>query len=512
MLTFNARLKHLVVGLAVVGLTSCNSDSKRVVNKTKASAPATTNEAPIPLPQDPPVEGPVEGPITDPGTDDVIVDPGTGGNGGYIVGPGGEEYTRDQLEGERSGYIVSRSEFYDHRQVVDAALQNLLNDPRSIILEDDPDGAVEIEEREALRRVAINWQIQRLTMDLEILEVERKIAEVDSFLSDDIYSAEEWDTLIAETKLKLEALETLSAFINDEDKRETGEKTLVALNDELDALKSSDHVTQDDIATLESEIAQLKLDIAALEELLASEETTLLSQLEELTAKSSLTSAEQDVYNKLLEWKVQNDKQPSDEQALATAELDLSNKGSEKDAYDAETAVVEGNISYRENAIVETNALIAQKEAEQNELFSKPSRTAEEDARIATLDQEILSLENLIDFHQSEIAEKTTELSERQANRPDFESQIALLEATVEVAKATLATTVEAKNTLASEIDTLNDTLSQSYASELETAKTSLENKEADLETAKADYQTYLADVEMLEIMIDAYTDMFGEN
>lgn len=499
---------YFALVIATMIVSACNSDSKRVIGKSNSGSPAVSGEKPVVASPDLPSVDPEDTPnLPTPDSGDVVGQPGD-----VITGPDGTVYIPAELENERGGLSVSLDEYNRHRGVVESSLASLFSTPNSLILKSNPSSDVQVETREGLRNLAINWQIHLETMNLEVAEVEQRIAEINYYLGGDAYDAIFWTNETDEIKGKIAVLEALRIFIDDTSKRSVGEKTIVALEDTLDDIKNSDHPTPEQIIALENDRTQLLGDIAALEDRLDLEEKSFDSLFDDLSTKPGLSAKEQETFNKLVVWKNLSAQLVDRKSELATEKSNLAAKSAEKNTYDKSITSLEGEIAYRLNAISVGEDLKSVKVSQVTDLFAIANPTASQLQEIDKLDDEIRNLDQLITYQQQRLATNNAELLSKNANRPDYETQVAAIQTIIDGLSSEVSVLESSKQAAADEVNDLLDNLETQYKDELEDKKIELLDLEdlIVLKTAElADYEDLVA---LYEFMINQYVDMFGNN
>ena len=484
--------KSLLIILSILGLAGCNSDAKRVMD-TSGQKNSITSPAPGP-----------ETPITEPG----LNTPGVPND--IIIGGDGTEYTRPQLE-EELGVARSRTgEITSLLELERIELENILSE--FIVTDPDPQNSIDVELREANRKKAVDIQARIITLELELAGFNQRIAEIDFLLGGDPYDLIYWTNFIDELEAEVAALEALSIFIDDEDRRETGEKTIDALASNLADIESLDHPDQSEIDDLNAEIEILISEVEALESQLDDLESSFEELLAELNAKSNLTSEEVALKQSLEIWVIKDEALDNQQQLVDDKQAEIESKLAEISALEDSYSQYVYEIQYRTNLITATLETKDDLETELGELFDKPNKTQEDFDRIDEIDAELISLTSYLDYlvEKKEIAEAAVasyddDLALLNAQKTVLYDELEPLEDLRDVLQAEEST---ARNDVNSNIGNVED----SFTQDIDDKNALIESKQVEVDNLQTELEEHEALVTLYQFMIDLYVDLFGNN
>lgn len=490
MITKNSLLALL---MATAVMASCSSDAKRVMD---------------------PQEGPKK-PITEqPINPDTPTNPGDGDGlpGQTFQDHLGNTWTQPQLEEQLVVIGESLDRFGSYIDIIQITLDNLLSDS-DVMAPINGNDSIRIEQRENNRKIIISKYLELLNLQIEYAEYERNKAEYDFFINGgDPFDLAYWTDKIDRLAAESAAYQALIVFIDDEDKRQAGEKIYDRLLDYRDEIADLERPTEQEINDLEGEKQDLEAEIAALDESIKDLDDSIEDIVNDLLAKGNLTTKEQNLVNKYNQWQNSIDEKNTVKDALADAKAELADLEAELDNLENDKAAYTGEITYRQQSIQTSNSLIADYRQEQQEIFAEGELSENDENVIAELDEKILGLELLVSYHESRLDEANNAISDIDNDIQQKQGQINSKESDVDDLEDDLTAAKTKVNNKKENVINQISNLEDSYTAQKAQKEAELVSVQDDLDQLQSELDEYEELLALYDLMIELYVEIFGED
>ncbi|MDB2447498.1 hypothetical protein N9W79_02605, partial [bacterium] len=151
-------------------------------------------------------------------------------------------------------------------------------------------------------------------------------------------------------------------------------------------------------------------------------------------------------------------------------------------------------------------------ELELSVLFAIVNKTAQDLLDIEELDDEIISLDSLILYHEGKKTVAQAELTDIVDNKPDYDALVTALENDLVVLEAELDAFEVTKENRTTKVTNNIGNVEDSYTAEIDLKESELESLIEELDEKAAEFKAHNDLVVLYQLMIDLYSDLFGHN